>query len=175
MNVNELFEILEREEPKPIKGWFMKRGFLGYNSWYWVTHPHLIIPEAIRSFRRFIIKLYQRGTRGWADEDTWSLDYYILSWLPDALEKVAEDSHGAPPNFGFSKKEIEEFYAKNSTGDVIDGDLSHAIWQDEVRDIAKTLRTIHEKDYTTFLSEEDIKLFKKTWKRLGKIFFTLWT
>ena len=38
----------------------------------------------------------QRGKRGYADCDIWSLDWYLDSWMPDALRKLKEDKHGIP-------------------------------------------------------------------------------
>lgn len=38
----------------------------------------------------------QRGRRGWADCDTWSLDYYLDGWLPDALRHLKKTKHGTP-------------------------------------------------------------------------------
>ncbi len=47
--------------------------------------------------------LWQRGKRGWADEDIWSLDWYLSSWLPAAFRKLAKDAHGCPGDL-FDKK-----------------------------------------------------------------------
>lgn len=174
MDYKSFTEPLDSIGPKnSIANWLYHKGYLGKNGWWWVKNPHRLIPETYDHIDREIRKFYQRGTRGWADEDTCSLDHYILSWLPDALEKVAQDAHGAPLDFGYSKKEIEHFYAENPTEHSIDFDLSYAMWQDEINDIATILREIHADNI--FLSDEDMKLFKKTWKRLGKIFHSLWT
>lgn len=39
----------------------------------------------------------QRGRRGWADQDVWSLDGYLNSWLPDALRRLRDTKQGVPP------------------------------------------------------------------------------
>lgn len=70
-------------------------------SWY---------KEAYYSIRRFFkykvgtpaawyrrIKWFiQRGHRGWADCDTWSLDHYLNSWMPKALAHLKKYNHGVP-------------------------------------------------------------------------------
>jgi hypothetical protein len=48
--------------------------------------------QAYREIKWFI----QRGRRGWADCDTWSLDDYLTSWLPAALRYLKEHKHGVP-------------------------------------------------------------------------------
>jgi hypothetical protein len=36
----------------------------------------------------------QRGARGWADRDTWSLDYHLNTWMPDVLRRMKAHKHG---------------------------------------------------------------------------------
>lgn len=36
--------------------------------------------------------VYQRGRRGWADSDCWSLDWYLSSWMGDALHHLHTES-----------------------------------------------------------------------------------
>lgn len=38
----------------------------------------------------------QRGYRGWSIRDTWSIDYYLNSWMPEALEYLKKHKHGFP-------------------------------------------------------------------------------
>lgn len=47
------------------------------------------IPNEIKWF-------FQRGMRGYADCDTWSLDYYISKWLPKALKDLSDRKIGHP-------------------------------------------------------------------------------
>lgn len=45
----------------------------------------------------YAIKYFiQRGRRGWADCDNWSLDYYLSGWLPAALRHLKDHKHGIP-------------------------------------------------------------------------------
>lgn len=57
-------------------------------KWHKVFHP----TEIYREIKWFI----QRGRRGWADCDTWSLDDYLDRWMPDALRHLKEHKHGVP-------------------------------------------------------------------------------
>ena len=49
----------------------------------------------------------QRGRRGWADRDVWSVDSYLNSWLPDALRKLKKDKHGVPMGM-FEPEDMDE-------------------------------------------------------------------
>jgi len=61
-----------------------------YRFWanHWLCNP--------RSVYREIKWFVQRGRRGWADCDTWSLDNYLSRWLPDALRHLKTTRHGIP-------------------------------------------------------------------------------
>jgi hypothetical protein len=49
-----------------------------------------------RNIYRDIKWFIQRGRRGWADCDVWSLDDYLNGWLPAALRRLKEKKHGVP-------------------------------------------------------------------------------
>ena len=38
----------------------------------------------------------QRGVRGFSDEDVWSLDSYLMEWLPKALRQLSKYHVGYP-------------------------------------------------------------------------------
>jgi hypothetical protein len=45
---------------------------------------------------------YQRGKRGWADRDCWSLDCYLAGVMADSIEHLKNTNHGCPqitPNY----------------------------------------------------------------------------
>lgn len=64
---------------------------------YWTARRFF---SAARSAPRDIyysIKYFiQRGRRGWANCDTWSLDSYLNGWLPSALRYLKAHKHGTP-------------------------------------------------------------------------------
>lgn len=39
---------------------------------------------------------YQRGSRGYADNSTWSIDWYLCGWMGKALRELADQVHGVP-------------------------------------------------------------------------------
>ncbi len=70
--------------------WYAKTYWAVYRffKWHKIFHPVQMYDEV----RWFI----QRGRRGWADCDTWSLDDYLDGWMPDALRYLKEHKHGVP-------------------------------------------------------------------------------
>lgn len=102
---------LENREPDP---WYTRAYWAVYRFFKW---NNWATPRgAYREIKWFI----QRGRRGWADCDTWSLDNYLDRMMPGALHYLKEHKHGVPcgmfepedceqdpnsPNYGQSTKE----------------------------------------------------------------------
>lgn len=56
------------------------------------------IPNALYMF-------YQRGRRGYSDNDVWNLNNYLSSWMPQALRQLKKIGHGCPVDF-YNKKYV---------------------------------------------------------------------
>jgi hypothetical protein len=69
-----------------------KYGLFGWNYCYLLMHPWKIAEEAYYHIKWFI----QRGYRGYADCDVWSLDSYLAGWMPAALLKLQMNKLGHP-------------------------------------------------------------------------------
>jgi hypothetical protein len=61
-----------------------------------------------RNWYREVKYFIQRGRRGWADCDTWSLDEYLSKWLPDALRYLKTHKHGIPSEMIHSEDGVDE-------------------------------------------------------------------
>lgn len=78
--------------------------------------------DRIREIKWFI----QRGRRGWADEDLWSLNYYLSDWMPNALEQLKKTKNSYPGNLTVKKwnkildQMIEGFEASIKKDDTVD-------------------------------------------------------
>ncbi len=48
--------------------------------------------DRLREVKWFI----QRGRRGYADFDLWSLDWYLADWMPKALRQLKKNHNGYP-------------------------------------------------------------------------------
>jgi hypothetical protein len=63
-------------------------GWSLYRLWTYTLRP--------RALWRKVKKFYQRGVRGWSDEDTWSFDHYLTRVIVGGLAQLKEDAHGYP-------------------------------------------------------------------------------
>jgi hypothetical protein len=66
---------------------------------YWKLRNRFSPVELARAIKTF----YQRGRRGYADSDLWSLDWYLLEILPSALKKLSQTTHSYPPNITYKR------------------------------------------------------------------------
>jgi hypothetical protein len=72
--------------------------FGAYNYAGYLYQPHKYVIALYDEVKWFI----QRGYRGYSDRDVWSIDWYLCSWMPQALEQLKRTTHGHP--IGVSKK-----------------------------------------------------------------------
>lgn len=85
----------------------------------------------MKNIFREIKWFFQRGKRGWADCDTWSLDHYITSWMPEALKYFKENCHGYPANISreewdnILKEMILGFKADREKDNLMDSYIFH--------------------------------------------------
>ncbi len=63
-----------------------------YNYAAYLYQPHKYIKCLYDHIKWFI----QRGYRGYADCDVWSLDYYLSDWMPKALRYLEKNKRGHP-------------------------------------------------------------------------------
>lgn len=75
----------------PLK-WLRDEGAFGWNYLHLLKNPWLLPKEWYYHTKWFI----QRGHRGWADCDAWSIDYYISRIMVEMLEAQYKDPQGTP-------------------------------------------------------------------------------
>jgi len=82
----------------------MIKHFLGaYRLSYRLLHPIEWIMDLFREIRAFV----QRGCQGYAEADTWDLNYHLCEWLPKALRLMAKYNHGCADEFFDEGKDDE--------------------------------------------------------------------
>jgi hypothetical protein len=69
-----------------------------YNYAHYLYQPHKYVQELYLAAKWFM----QRGYRGYSDRDVWSIDFYLNSWMPKALEQLKRTTRGHP--IGMSEK-----------------------------------------------------------------------
>ena len=112
--------------------------------------------ELIKKIKWFI----QRGKRGYSDQDVWSLDSYLMEWLPKALRQLAKNHIGYP--IGLSDKEWISILNKMADG--FDAErINDNLYFDgkiSVCDAVKNEKIVHEK------LQNSLKLFVKYFRNL---------
>ncbi len=106
--------------------------------------------------------MWQRGKRGWADCDIWSLDYYLSSWLPEALRRLSERSHGCPGDLFDKKNKKNQCHKWNKILEEM------AIGFEADRKIEDYIGNNYPKEYKKMkkLRDRSFDLMKKYWNSL---------
>lgn len=125
--------------------------------------PHAYFSDVFRKVKWF----YQRGKRGYADNSVWSLDWYLCSFMGDALRELADSVHGVPIIDTGRKFE-----------DPNDCDcLTMEEWKFTIRYLADTFdlgRKIQDYDVKPEEMDAALKRFKHGMAMFTEYFFNLW-
>lgn len=65
-----------------------------YNKRYYITHPWKIFKDLKDAWKN----VYSRARKGYAWVDLWNLDAYLGEMVPNAIDELADRSHGWPAN-----------------------------------------------------------------------------
>jgi hypothetical protein len=161
--------------------------------WAWKHTIKNWFYENPRAFFKWVKYFFQRGSRGWADCDWWSMNSYLCEVIIPMLKELKENKHGCPcgldENFEEAEKKwnasldemIESFEAAKR---VLENDYCSEEWDkifsDKIFDKEKMLDQIPSKDThkvaikSMKLSKADQKIFDKKAKVFIKYFFSLW-
>ena len=132
---------------------------IGDWKWY-ISHPLGFIKDLYGDIRAF----YQRGTRGWADCDTWGLNYYLSCWLPQALKRLRDNSRGCPPEL-FDVTDITHEDNCHKWKDILD----------EMIDGFEAYRKFEDSYITDIKKEKEVnEKVRKSCELLGRWFGSLW-
>lgn len=137
--------------------------FGDYNYWYYFRRPLSYFTCLHRNLKWF----YQRGKRGYADRDVWSIDWHLSSYMGDALRDLANQVHGTV--IIDTGRTITDFNDIDC--------LTLEEWQFTIRYIAETFdlaRKIQQYD----VMDMDMKLAQKRFdhgmRMFSEYFFQLW-
>lgn len=159
-----------KQNMNSVERWLFEHSYAGYNLrafLYGRDHRLLgigrkkFLPTLKSDLTYRYKKFTQRGKRGFADSDLWNLDSYILSWLPEALNQLAETTHSYPGRINLGKE---------------DEDITYTQWTTLLNEIAAQFEEMRVKlDSLGSLPEkEDYEEFYANWNKLGRVFFSLW-
>ena len=132
---------------------------LGYRGSYLVTHPWKLVDWLWDEARWFV----QRGLYGYAACDVWSLDSYLVKWLPGALRTLAKKSKGVPLDAYPDTVD----WAQGATGE--EDDAAAAKWTRILHSIADDL------DTDIYLAgAEECERIQNAIRLMADWFFDLW-
>lgn len=109
---------------------------LNYMKSYYIFRPHMVILEYIQYWSSII----ERGLYGFHYSDTWSLNSYLCTWLPNALLYI-KNAHSLPIGMNCDEYEI-------IIGKIIDG-------------FNEWLKIIEDWEGDQKIADEGLELFKK--------------
>lgn len=81
-----------------------------YRWQYYLTAPW----AASQEIWYWVKSFFQRGWRGWADCDVWSLNCYTNRWLPDALRRLRATKHGLPMDMFDDPRYLDDYSSLSS-------------------------------------------------------------
>ena len=154
-SLKQIMDELHQEDP-----WYMDTYWSIYRffRWHKVFHPI----EMYREVKYFI----QRGRRGWSDRDAWSLDYYLTSWMPEALGYIRKHKHGVPIDM-YDAKDVNDYGNPSKDGQA----AAEARWDLPIGQMIsgfEAARRIVDTDYPELQEDIGSKKWIKEYKRLTK-------
>lgn len=161
--------------------------------WFWFfvyTERFFDIPKDIY---RFFKKGIQRWGRGWADEDVWSIDYFLEEIIPPMLRRLKKTKCGVPIVVG--KMETDEAYveAEKQWNEILDTiiytfEIARKIedleWfyvenekdRNQQRKIMNSLNVKREKrkvELAHLMTRKECRKYRRGWKYFQQHFFSL--
>lgn len=131
---------------------------LDFETTWWekIYYPCLRFYDYIVDIPKNIKWFIQRGKRGYSDSDLWSLDWYLCTWMPEALREMKRMAHGHPGSLK-SVREWKQILEKIALG--FEGQRHLQEMDYDIDNKVKT--TKYQKDY-----EEGMELFTKWFRHL---------
>ena len=99
----------------------------------------------------------QRGSRGWADRDVWSVDQYLARIIPEMLERLKSRKNSIPPIL----HDLQGNVIYEMTSETSDETFENArrLWNhrlDEIIEAFRVYQTADEWGYEPGLSNEEV-------------------
>ena len=124
-----------------------------YNYAYYLAHPWRLFQDWYCKIKWFI----QRGYRGYSDNDTWGLDWYLVTWLPAAIRTIKDSYYHDGHPVGMTRKGWETRLERIADG------------FDAAREIQDPIHP-----WNSTKQRQAWRRFNKGMKLFHKHFFSLW-
>ena len=135
-------------------------------TYYWFYRKF----RAIKLFPREVKWFIQRGKRGYADCDTWGIDYYLVDIIPKMIKRLRENYQGIPTCL-YAKDDWDENWQITAEGA---DDRASEKWNKILDEIMVAFKLMKKELDCEKLTKEEIKIKNKGVKQLYKYFYHLW-
>jgi hypothetical protein len=127
----------------------------------------------IKDVPREIKWFWQRGSRGWADCDTWSIDYHLCRIIPPMIRKLKKNDHGYP--YDLSSKQWHKILNNIAwTFDIAADIQNHDVIFPSKKKPGPSLREHYKKFKIKTLTKAEYDRYKEGWRLFQEYFFNLW-
>lgn len=123
--------------------------YIGIKPYTYWRYPFKTIYEWVVETPRAIRDFCQRGWRGYANRDTWSLDHYLAEFMPAAVHRLVENEIGwSAAMYDFLEGDEEQYILwKNILFDIQEGfAAAHALREHPWLDDAPTPGNLFDED-----------------------------
>jgi hypothetical protein len=163
----------------------------------WYKELFLILRVRIEQFfdiprdvYRFFKRGIQRWSRGWADEDVWSINGFLSEIIPQMLKRLKETKQGIPMVVGKMSNDEEVKQAEELWDEILNNiiwtfEISKKIADSELAYFEKWTQTKADKYNKIWvdwkyeskpraMSKEECRRYENGWKLMKKYFYNLW-
>jgi hypothetical protein len=145
-------------------------------AWDFVYYPCWTAFDKVRYFPGTLKHYYQRAKQGYSYQDTWGIDYHLVTILIPMFESLKKDHVGVSMAFYDEKDGVDE--DGNPTDEA--SEKAEQRMQNVYGEIIyglKCAKLIHDADYDYKKDGEYEKLnssVKRSFELIGEYFFSLW-
>lgn len=150
----------------------MKTKFTKELKWFLTGGPVYLISQKTKDFFKEIKYFFQRGFRGYSDEDIYDIDVWFCKIFPLMLRDLSKHLDKVPQAPMSLLKEIREIPAyENYTDEEIE--IAFAKWQAILEDMASSFEKGNRYNDALSQSEKE-RLKNKAFDLLKEHFYDLW-
>lgn len=141
-----------------------KNGIVSHKPYFWWHN----IKQRIHNHKM----AKQRAIRGWCDDDTWDIEYWFLSIVPQMIDYFIEHDDGAPSDMKYH--EWVQILAKmrNHLYYALDNNVPENIFWDQLHKILNKCRAETNKDDTITVRIDEDKAREYGYDDIKKAYFS---
>lgn len=134
-----------------------------------IYYPILRTYNKIIMFPKKVKWFIQRGTRGWADCDVWSIDWFLTDIIPEMIDQLKETTQG-PPISCYNKNDFDDI------GNPIKGSDKKAQkkWFKILDEISEGFRLTRKSQNYEKLTKKEEQKINRAFKLFKDYYYSFW-